>query len=513
MPTCCSAPRSCMSMNGSPAICSENRVHRAHRMQRSRSSNTCDEILIGLANVRLTSVKRESARPLDIAWFCSGHSPPLSHIGQSSGWLISSSSITPCWALSAASEVSWVRTTMSPVATVVHDASGLRCPSTSTRHWRHAPTGSSSGWSQNRGIWMPISSAARITRVPLGTLISAPSIVSVTISGWRTWSPVWVLAAPEDTVIGASRLSVRREHGLSGVERASASFDVGDVLVAEVLDRRHHRAGRTIAQRAERLPQDRVGDVQQLVEILVGALAGFQPLVDLVQPEGALSARRALPARLVFVELGPPSHRAHHTGGFVEDLQRLGAQHRADSTHSLVVQRHIEVLVGEQRCRRTTGRPELEPVPGAHPAGVVEQLTQRDTQRSLVLTRPGDVSGQRIQREARRFLGAHGPEPIDAVENDRRDTGDRFDVVDHSGAAVEPGYRRERRPEPRLATPALQRIEQRGLLAADVGARAGVYHQLQVEAGSGDIAAQETGGIGLGHRVLQTAQHRQYLTA
>ncbi len=83
-------------------------------------------MLIGLANVRLTSVKRESARPLDIAWFCSGHSPPLSHIGQSSGWLMSSSSITPCWALSAASDVSWVRTTMSSVATVVHDAIGLR---------------------------------------------------------------------------------------------------------------------------------------------------------------------------------------------------------------------------------------------------------------------------------------------------------------------------------------------------------------------------------------------------
>ncbi len=152
-------------------------------------------MLIGLAKVRLASVKRESVRPLDIAWFCSGHSPPLSHIGQSSGWLISSSSITPCWALSAISEVSWVRTTMSSVATVVHDASGLRCPSTSTRHCRQAPTGSSSGWSQNRGIWIPISSAARITNVPLGTLISTPSMVSVTISGWPTRmsvSAAWV---------------------------------------------------------------------------------------------------------------------------------------------------------------------------------------------------------------------------------------------------------------------------------------------------------------------------------
>jgi hypothetical protein len=58
------------------------------------------------------SSKRVSTRPLDIAWFCSGLPPPLSQTGQSSGWLISSSSITPCWALSAAAEVYWVRTTM-----------------------------------------------------------------------------------------------------------------------------------------------------------------------------------------------------------------------------------------------------------------------------------------------------------------------------------------------------------------------------------------------------------------
>ena len=53
---------------------------------------------------------------------------------------------------------------------------------TSTRHCRQAPTGSSSGWSQNRGIWTPICSAARITRVPLGTLTATPSMVRLTRS-------------------------------------------------------------------------------------------------------------------------------------------------------------------------------------------------------------------------------------------------------------------------------------------------------------------------------------------
>ena len=208
MPTCCNAPRSISAMNGSPAIWSENLVQRAQSTQRSRSSSTCEEMLIGLGKVRLTSSKRLTARPLVIAWFCSGHSPPLSQTGQSSGWLMSSSSITPFCAFAATGEECWVLTFMPGATVMVHDACGfgigLTLPSrsgiaTSTRHCRQAPTGSRSGWSQNRGIWIPISSAARMTRVPSGTVTSMSSIVSVTVltsSGIAALSPVSTALPP-----------------------------------------------------------------------------------------------------------------------------------------------------------------------------------------------------------------------------------------------------------------------------------------------------------------------------
>ena len=141
-------------MNGSPAISSLNRVQRWQSTQRSRSSSTWVLIRIGLAKVRLVSVNRLLAWPLAIAWFCSGHSPPLSQTGQSSGWLISSSSITPRCAFSATGEVTWVRTTMPAPTSRVQEACGFgigrRVPSgpwvaTSTRHCRQAPAGASSG--------------------------------------------------------------------------------------------------------------------------------------------------------------------------------------------------------------------------------------------------------------------------------------------------------------------------------------------------------------------------------
>ena len=173
-------------------------MHLVQEMHRSRSSSTSVEIGTGLAKVRFSSVNRVSPWPEDMAWFCSGHSPPLSHIGQSSGWLMSSSSITPRCAFSATAEVSWVCTTIPSVHAVIHEASGLRWPSTSTRHWRQAPIGSSSGWSQNRGIAMPSISAARMIHVPLGTTISNPSMVTVTVS------------CVVSTVMSYSRPSTRR---------------------------------------------------------------------------------------------------------------------------------------------------------------------------------------------------------------------------------------------------------------------------------------------------------------
>ncbi len=94
----------------------------------------------------------------------------------------------PCCALSATSEVAWVLTTIPSATVSVQEACGLGIPrplpasGTSTRHCRQAPTGASSGWSQKRGICTPICSAARITRVFLGTETSTPSMVTVTSS-------------------------------------------------------------------------------------------------------------------------------------------------------------------------------------------------------------------------------------------------------------------------------------------------------------------------------------------
>ena len=171
------------------------------------------------------------------------------------------------------------------------------------------------------------------------------------------------------------------------------------------------------------------------------------------------------------------------------------------------------MLGGQQRGARAAGRPELQLVALAHAAGQVDELAQRDAERRFVLPRLRDVPGQREDPVALGLLGAHRGEPLGAVLDDARHRGDRLDVVDDRRAGVETGDRGERRAQPRLAATALEALEQRGLLAADVGAGAGVHDDVEVVAGAVDVLAEVAGGVRLLDRGLDPADHVQHLAA
>ena len=96
----------------------------------------------GLTKWRLGSMKRDFPPPQPKELSCSGHSPPLSQTGQSSGWLIRRNSTTASWA--SLTRPVWVWTTMPSLTGVEQPVWSLGIPSTSTRHMRQAPTGAPS---------------------------------------------------------------------------------------------------------------------------------------------------------------------------------------------------------------------------------------------------------------------------------------------------------------------------------------------------------------------------------
>ena len=89
-----------------------------------------------------------------------------------------------------------------------------------------------------------------------------------------------------------------------------------------------------------------------------------------------------------------------------------------------------------------------------------------------------------------RLLGPVALEPVGAALDDVRHVAERLDVVDDGRRLVQALHGRERRAQPRLAAEPLERVEQRGLLTADVRAGAAVQHDVEVVVGAEDALAR-----------------------
>src|SRR5690606_11849591 len=98
---------------------------------------------------------------------------------------------------------------------------------------------------------------------------------------------------------------------------------------------------------------------------------------------------------------------------------------------------------------------------------------------------------------------AEAGEPGGAAAQDGRDDRDGLDVVDRGRPAVHADRGRKRRLEARLAHLAFEALEQRGLLAADVGAGTPVQTDLEVVARAAGVAADQARVVRLVDRRLQ----------
>src|SRR5215204_2454315 len=90
---------------------------------------------------------------------------------------------------------------------------------------------------------------------------------------------------------------------LAGQSRGRAPLYVVQVVLSEVLQRRHHRCHGTVTEAAERSTENVVRSVEQGVQVLDRAVAREDPTEGPDHPVVALAAGGALAARLVVVEL------------------------------------------------------------------------------------------------------------------------------------------------------------------------------------------------------------------
>jgi hypothetical protein len=201
-----------------------------------------------------------------------------------------------------------------------------------------------------------------------------------------------------------------------------------------------------------------------------------------VQPAGALAAGRALAAGLLVIEVGQALERLHHAGGLVHHDHGAGAEHRPRLGDGVVVHvRSIMTSAGQHRHRRAAGITAFSLRPPRMPPAISSSSGERRAERDLVVARAIDVARRPRTAWCRRCSACPAQEGLAAIAHDPGHRGEGLGVVDRGRLAVQAEAGRERRLEARLALLALDRLEQRGFFAADVGAVAVVRVQLEAE--------------------------------
>ncbi|OPZ46054.1 MAG: hypothetical protein BWY94_00921 [Actinobacteria bacterium ADurb.BinA094] len=307
-------------------------------------------------------------------------------------------------------------------------------------------------------------------------------------------------------VVGDQRLA------LAG--RAALLADVRLVLVAEVLDRREHRIGGGAAQRAERALDHVTPQLLEQLDVSLAPLALDDTVERLEHAFGAEAAGDALAAALVLGELEEETRQVDHAGLVVDHDHAAGADDGAGRGQRLVVDRRVEQA---GRHAAAGGAAELDGLELAAvldaAADVEDDLAQGGAHRHLGEAAVDQFAGEAEGLGAAAVLGAELVVLGGAVGDDPGHVGPGLDVVDVGGAAPEAGDGGEGRTGARHAALALDRGDQRGLLAADEGAGAELEVQVELPARTEDVASQEPALLGIGDRLGEALDGQRVLGA
>ena len=127
----------------------------------------------------------------------------------------------------------------------------------------------------------------------------------------------------------------------------------------------------------------------------------------------------------------------------------------------------------------------------------LDQFAKRDSHFFFDIAGAVHMAGDAEQLRACVASLAKGREPVRSAPQDGRGNGNRFNIVHCRRAAIKAGTCREWRLQARLALLALQRFDQRCLLAADIGAGTAMKIDIELPAGFRGIVAKKAGIIGL----------------
>ena len=225
-----------------------------------------------------------------------------------------------------------------------------------------------------------------------------------------------------------------------------------------------------------------------------------EPVQRLLLAHRADAAGDALAARLVAEELGDAQHRVDEIRRLVVDEHDAGAERHAGLARRLERELEVELVRPQERAG------------GAAEQHRLRRPRPREVEQLAAAACPAAARTRPAARRGRRRRTGACPR-VAVADEDLRHVEQRLDVVHDGRLAEQPDLDRERRLVPRLAAVALDRLEERRLLAADVRAGADAQLDVEREAGAENVVAEQARGARLGERVLEPRVRERVLRA
>ena len=275
-----------------------------------------------------------------------------------------------------------------------------------------------------------------------------------------------------------------------------ASLELGTEVTDQTLD----RPGKGLTQSADSVALDLLGELLHHVDFTSAGLALLEAVHDLLGPLGTLTARSALTARLVVVELGETGDGANNIGALVHDNNGSRSETRLRILESIEVHELVVAnLLGKDGSRRTTRDNSLEVVPATNDttAVLVNQLAERDRHLLLNSARVVDVTRDTEKLGTSVTLTAEGIEPAATTADDSGCDGNGLDVGDGRRATEQTDSSGEWGLQTRLSGLALERLDEGGLFTTDVSTHTTVDVDVEVVAGATGVLSDETSLVGL----------------
>src|SRR5271155_5874476 len=153
----------------------------------------------------------------------------------------------------------------------------------------------------------------------------------------------------------------------------------------KLLDERNRRHRRGIAQRAERSPQHVLGEITNIVEVLIHATPDMYAANFLLNPVYAFATGDTPAAALMLVKLDRAQRKLNHTRLVVDHDDAGRAKHAARLAELIKIHADVNFLGQHNRSRRSARNDSLQLTAAANAtADIIDGLLQVVPHRQLI---------------------------------------------------------------------------------------------------------------------------------